>query len=107
MRNAIDAIAASGRDDGRIRHRAYAGLTGRSRIEISVLDNGTGIDDAVAGRLFEPLTTSKKDGLGLGLSICASIVEAHGGRIWLQSDAPGATEFRFSLPLGEGKPDRS
>jgi two-component system sensor kinase FixL len=45
------------------------------------------------------LTTSKLDGLGLGLSICASIVEAHGGRIWLQSAAAGATELRFSLPL--------
>jgi signal transduction histidine kinase len=49
--------------------------------------------------LFEPLTTSKPDGLGLGLSICASIVQLHGGRIWLHSGEPGATVFRFSLPL--------
>jgi two-component system sensor kinase FixL len=66
-------------------------------VEISVADNGAGIP---AGRtLFEPLSSSKIDGLGLGLSICANIVQAHGGRIWLQSSQSGATEFRFSLPL--------
>ena len=51
-----------------------------------------------ADALFEPLSSSKKDGLGLGLSICANIVQAHGGRIWLQS-GDRSTEFRFSLPL--------
>ena len=55
-------------------------------------------------RLFQPLTTSKNEGLGLGLSICASIVEAHGGRIWLQSHEAGATEFRPSLPLRQPDP---
>ena len=59
-----------------------------------------------AGRqIFEPLSTSKTDGLGLGLSICASIVQAHGGRIWLQSSRAGATEFRFSLPIRTREPD--
>jgi two-component system sensor kinase FixL len=69
-----------------------------AQIEIGVTDNGPGIDAALAARLFEPLTTSKPDGLGLGLSICASIIELHGGRIGLQSGAAGATEFRCSLP---------
>ncbi|HZA02077.1 MAG TPA: ATP-binding protein, partial [Hyphomicrobiaceae bacterium] len=65
-------------------------------VEISVADNGVGI---LAERpLFEPFSSSKREGLGLGLSICASIVQAHGGRIWLQSSAAGATEFRFLLP---------
>jgi two-component system sensor kinase FixL len=66
-------------------------------VDVSVADNGTGI--APGQNLFEPLSSSKKDGLGLGLSICANILHAHGGRIWLQSSASGATEFRFSLPL--------
>jgi two-component system sensor kinase FixL len=66
-------------------------------IEISVADNGIGVPEG--RQLFEPQTSQKKDGLGLGLSICASIVEAHGGRIWLHSGAKGATEFRFSLPV--------
>ena len=73
--------------------------TGGPHVEISVADNGPGIAAAVQERLFHPLTTSKSDGLGLGLSIAASIIEAHGGRIWLAAAEPGATEFRFTLPL--------
>jgi signal transduction histidine kinase len=96
VRNGIDAIVEAGVPHGRIGVRAMLGEGGRM-VEVSVADNGAGV--APGGRLFEPLASSKKDGLGLGLSICANIVEAHGGRIWLQSSARGATEFRFSLPL--------
>ena len=85
-----------GRTDGCIRISARRSATGR-HIEIGVADNGGGVSPELA--LFAPLTSSKKDGLGLGLSICASIVQAHGGRIWLQSSDAGATEFRFSLPV--------
>jgi signal transduction histidine kinase len=49
--------------------------------------------------LFEPLMTSKHEGLGLGLPISASIVEAHGGKFWLHSGVPGTTEFRFTIPV--------
>jgi two-component system sensor kinase FixL len=97
-RNAMEATAESEGSEGRIRLLARRAERA-NEIEVGVADNGPGIDAGLAGRLFEPLTTSKKEGLGLGLSICASIVEAHGGRIWLQSPAAGATEFRFSLPL--------
>jgi two-component system sensor kinase FixL len=102
-RNAMEAIAESGRADGRIRLSARRSER-PNEIEICVADNGPGIDANLVGRLFEPLTTSKQEGLGLGLAICASIVEAHGGRIWLQSHAAGATEFRFSLPLRQPDP---
>jgi signal transduction histidine kinase len=105
IRNAVDSIAASGRDDGRILITIRR-LGDPDRIEFAILDNGTGIDDTVAGRLFEPLTTSKQEGLGLGLSISASIVESHGGRIWVQSPSAGATEFRFWLPLDANRSDR-
>jgi two-component system sensor kinase FixL len=98
MQNSIDAIASTGRNDGRIRVVA-ALMENPRRIEIAVSDNGAGIAPALAERLFEPLTTSKQDGLGLGLSICATIVQSHHGRLWLQSGAPGATEFRFWIPL--------
>jgi signal transduction histidine kinase len=57
----------------------------------------------LAERLFHPLTTSKHEGLGLGLPICTSIVESHGGRIWLQTRRAGATEFQFSLPLEQSR----
>ncbi|MBM3599488.1 MAG: hypothetical protein FJX35_14825 [Alphaproteobacteria bacterium] len=98
VRNAIEAIATQRRTDGVVRivarqHDAPA------RVEFAVIDNGPGIASELAGRLFEPFTTSKREGLGLGLSICASIVESHGGRIWLQGSIASATEFRFSLPL--------
>ena len=95
VRNAIDALAS--RSDGAIGVVARR-LDAPAGVEISVADNGPGIDAALTGRLFEPLMTSKRDGLGLGLSICASIVQLHGGRIWLHSGAAGATEFRLSLP---------
>jgi C4-dicarboxylate-specific signal transduction histidine kinase len=94
VRNAMEALA--GRNDGVVRITV---CRLDDLVEVRVADNGPGIEAALAVRLFEPLTTSKPDGLGLGLSICASIVQLHGGRIWLHSGAPGATEFRFSLPL--------
>lgn len=96
VRNALEAIVDAGREDGLVR---VAARRSESGVEISVADNGPGIDKALVPRLFEPLATSKQEGLGLGLPICASIVEAHGGRIWLASGKPGATEFRLSLPL--------
>jgi signal transduction histidine kinase len=98
VRNAIEAISASGRTEGHIRVVAR-GFVAPPRIEIGVRDNGPGVEDKLANHLFEPLATSKEEGLGLGLPICLSIVEAHGGRVWLQSRDAGATEFRFSLPL--------
>jgi two-component system, LuxR family, sensor kinase FixL len=98
VRNAIDELSAARQPDGAIRivvRRAEH----PPRVEFAVMDNGPGIAPELAEKLFQPLTTSKKEGLGLGLSISLAIVEAHGGRIWLHSGAPGATEFRFSLPL--------
>jgi nitrogen-specific signal transduction histidine kinase len=101
VRNAAESIAGSRAPEGRIRVVAQR-LDEPARVEIGVIDDGPGVGSDVASRLFEPLISSKDDGLGLGLSICVSIVEAHHGRIWLQSGAPGATEFRFSVPLDAG-----
>jgi two-component system sensor kinase FixL len=101
VHNAIEAIAVSGRPDGRI-DILVTQQEAPQRIEIGVRDNGPGIDGELADRLFAPLTTSKTEGRGRGRSLCAAIVESHGGRVWLQARAPGATEFRFSLPL-EGR----
>jgi signal transduction histidine kinase len=98
VKNAMEALTEAKRMDGEIRLAASESLTPR-QIEISVSDNGPGITPDIARSLFEPLTTSKHEGLGLGLSISQTIVESHGGRLWLQSGEPGRTEFRFSLPL--------
>ena len=98
IKNAMEALTETGRKDGQVRLVANEAPSPR-RIEIAVSDNGPGITPELAKSLFEPLTTSKHEGLGLGLSISQTIVESHGGRLWLQSGEPGRTEFRFSLPL--------
>ena len=102
VHNAVDAIAAAGQSHGHV-HVVARRHAAPPRVEIGVLDNGPGIEDELVARLFDPLTTTKQDGLGLGLSICASIMEAHGGRVWLHSGKPGATEFRFSVPLDRSR----
>ena len=73
-------------------------------VEIVVRDTGRGIDPAVRELLFEPFNSTKEDGMGVGLSICRTIVEAHGGRIWVDRPARGAgTVFHFTLPsVGRG-----
>lgn len=101
IRNAADAIAAARTPQGRILLTALMTPQG---FEFRVRDNGPGIAADFADRLFEPLATSRQQGLGLGLSISQGIVESHGGRLWLHSREPGATEFRFTLPL-ENPPD--
>jgi signal transduction histidine kinase len=70
-------------------------------IALSVGDNGTGIDPSVAGRVFEPFVTTKSGGMGLGLLVTQSIVEDHGGKIWLMPNAERGTTFTFTLPLVE------
>jgi len=71
---------------------------GAGRVEISVSDTGHGIDADDFGRIFEPFFTTKSKGIGMGLSISRGLVEAHGGRLWAENTAIGAT-FRFTLPI--------
>jgi signal transduction histidine kinase len=98
IRNSLDSITEAKVKHGRVRITACAE---DGHILVSVADNGGGVEAEIADKLFVPLTTSKSDGLGLGLAICDSIVGAHGGKIWLHSNAPGATDFRFTLPLDQ------
>jgi two-component system sensor histidine kinase TtrS len=66
---------------------------------VSVIDRGSGLGPADLAHLFEPFFTTKPDGLGLGLSICKTIVEAHGGRLWAEPNADlVGMRFAFSLP---------
>jgi PAS domain S-box-containing protein len=66
---------------------------------IAVEDTGTGLDPAVAERMFQPFFTTKPDGLGMGLAICRSIVEAHGGRLWVSPRDPHGADVRFTVPF--------
>lgn len=93
VRNAQDALSAT--PNPKIRINAQRGEDGL--IEVSVCDNGTGLDEEVKKSLFKPFTTSKSGGMGLGLSICQTIVEAHGGSICADLAPDGGTCFRFTL----------
>jgi C4-dicarboxylate-specific signal transduction histidine kinase len=69
-----------------------------SGVIIAVEDTGTGLDQLLADRIFDPLFTTKRDGMGMGLWICRSIIEAHGGRLWASPRLPHGTAFHFMLP---------
>ncbi|HEY8592469.1 MAG TPA: PAS domain S-box protein [Sphingomicrobium sp.] len=98
IRNAIDAMV-----DSPVRSLTISTAAGPPGfVTIGVEDTGSGISEAVAAQLFQPFVTSKKNGMGIGLSICRTIVEAHGGRIWTTSGIEGGTLFRFTLPTPEG-----
>jgi C4-dicarboxylate-specific signal transduction histidine kinase len=65
---------------------------------VAVEDAGTGLDPATTDRIFEPFFTTKPYGMGMGLSICRSIIDAHGGRFWVSAREPYGTVFRFTVP---------
>lgn len=73
-------------------------------VELSVSDSGAGLSPEVAANLFEPFRTTKSSGMGLGLSICRTLVEAQGGRIRAKPSASGGSTFAFTLPLAETVP---
>ncbi len=73
-----------------------------SEAVVRVSDTGAGIDDSAKPLMFVPFASSKPKGMGIGLSICRAIIEAHGGRIWVEDNVPRGTAFCFTLPLAEG-----
>ncbi len=94
MRNAAEAMQNSAR-------RELTVSTNRESsdfVTVTVSDTGPGLSPEVAARLFQPFVTSKTDGMGMGLNICRTIVEAHGGRLWSDANPGGGAVFRFRLP---------
>ena len=80
-----------------------AAAGGTDCVEVSIADTGPGLSEDVASRLFQPFVTTKPDGMGIGLTICQSIIEAHGGRLWATPNNGKGVTFRFQLPVTAGE----
>ncbi|MDR6288154.1 MULTISPECIES: sensor histidine kinase [Inquilinus] len=93
MRNAMEAMEGSAR-----RELGIAAAARSDAIEFSVIDTGPGLTPEVEEHLFQPFITTKRHGMGVGLSICRTIVEAHGGRLWAEPTPGGGATFRFTVP---------
>jgi two-component system, LuxR family, sensor kinase FixL len=98
IRNAIEAMGQSHRQEIAI----TAVLNGSGMVEVGIADTGPGLSSTVRANLFRPFVTTKVGGMGVGLSVCRSIVEMHGGRLWAEDNPGGGTQFRFTLRQAPG-----
>lgn len=93
IRNAVEAM-----QDSLTRELVVASrLVDEETVEVSVADTGPGIAEEIAAQLFQPFVTTKRHGMGIGLSISRTIIEAHGGRLWVEPNPTGGTIFRLTL----------
>jgi len=98
----VNAVEAMSEVDDRARVLTItSGREGAQAVLIAVRDSGMGVDPASCDQLFEAFYTTKQEGTGMGLSISRSIIEAHGGRLWVSSNSPHGAVFQFSLPVEE------
>jgi PAS domain S-box-containing protein len=93
--NAIEAMASTDRGSRELLIRTATDANG---LCVSVSDSGSGLDPDNLGRVFDPFYTTKPSGMGMGLSICRSIIEAHGGQLWASANVPRGAIFQFTLP---------
>jgi C4-dicarboxylate-specific signal transduction histidine kinase len=94
--NAVEAM--SGTSEGKRELLISTGKANTEDVVVAVRDSGPGLAPASLDRLFDAFYSTKSSGLGLGLSICRSIIEAHGGRLWASANAPRGALFQFTLP---------
>jgi len=99
MRNAVDAMLGAPREGEVPTLRISAAPASGDRVAFAVADNGPGIPDEIADRLFDPFVTTKANGMGMGLSLCRRLVEAHDGSIAVESVPGRGASFTFYLPL--------
>ena len=95
-RNAIEAMDDVGQEDSVITVGVRG--NGHGEVAVSVADRGPGVAPDDTERIFDPFYSTKTGGLGVGLSLCRAIIEAHGGRLWLNPNAGGGSVFQFTLP---------
>jgi C4-dicarboxylate-specific signal transduction histidine kinase len=95
--NAVDAVQAVPADARKL--AVQTTVVDGSAIEVAIQDSGAGLAPDIVDNLFTPFVTSKPEALGMGLAISRSIVEAHGGRIWVTPNPGGGSIFRFTVPL--------
>jgi two-component system sensor kinase FixL len=95
IRNAMDAMEASATRELVI----SIAPVDVNQVRVSVADSGSGIAQEVSEQLFQPFVTTKRHGMGVGLSISRTIIEAHGGRIWAEPNPTGGTIFNFTLEV--------
>ncbi|HEY1877921.1 MAG TPA: ATP-binding protein, partial [Rhizomicrobium sp.] len=93
MRNALEAMQEVQRRELVVTTRQLDA----EMVEISVADTGPGIAPEISSKLFQPFMTTKPHGMGVGLSISRTIIEAHGGRLWVEPNPGGGTIFRLTL----------
>ncbi len=103
LRNAIDSATAKPLAERHI--TVTASITAARFAVLGLADTGAGVPEHLASRLFHPFVTSKPRGMGLGLSISRTIVEAHGGRLWLAANGPDGATFHLTLPTEASVPD--
>jgi two-component system sensor kinase FixL len=95
VRNAVEAM--KGQQRAQVLTISARVVDGMALVQ--VVDTGAGVTPEGEERLFAPFMSTKRDGMGVGLSICRRIIEAHGGRMWFEPAKGGGAEFNFTLPI--------
>jgi two-component system, LuxR family, sensor kinase FixL len=102
MVNALEAVAGKDGHGGTMEVRTFVGEA--HEVRAAFRDSGPGIPEGQSERIFEPFVTTKADGMGMGLSICRTIIHAHGGRLWAEDHPGGGATFHLALPKAGNPP---
>jgi two-component system sensor kinase FixL len=97
IRNAVEAM-----EECKLRELTIGTTVADGMIRVSIADTGTGVAPEVAPQLFQPFVTTKTNGMGIGLSVCRTIVEAHNGRLWMEPNQAGGSVFHFTVHAAAG-----